>query len=130
MRPATARDVANFYGRPVQHRTQATIVEDASGQALGLGGLQRRPAGLFLFMDIAPGVDPAAHIRALLQASRRVLALVERTGRPAFAVRDPAWPRSAAFLEHFGFRLWSETAQQEVWRWAEYPTPWRSPRRR
>lgn len=111
--------MAQFYGRPIPWRAQAVIVEDAAGRPLGLGGLQHHPAGSFLFMDTASGVDPATHRRALVVATRRVLAAARRAGRPAFAVREAAWPRSEAFLEHFGFRLWGEATQQEVWRWEE-----------
>lgn len=116
IRPATGADFRAFYDRNPRWRAQAVVVEAGDGGLLGIGGVERQPSGVVVFMDLAPGVDATAHKRALVKAARAVLAIAERSGGHAYAIRDRKLPGSEAFLTHFGFVRCDEARRQEVWR--------------
>lgn len=117
VRPATSADILRIHGRPPSGRVQAIVVEDGDGRMLGLGGVEHQPAGLKAFMDVAPGVEPRAHRRALLRGARAVLSIAAGGGRPVFAVRDADVAGSDGFLKHLGFAPITEADEQEIWRW-------------
>lgn len=88
VRPATAADIAEFYGAPRRETVQAVMVMKA-GAAVGIIGLKHEPGRLFLFADQRPelGADIGS-----FAVRRAVLAMVQRALRsklPLFSVRDP-----------------------------------------
>jgi len=130
VRPAVAADFDAFYGRPPARRVQAVVVEAPDGDVLGIGGVERQSAGLCAFMDVAAGVDPACHRRALVRAAREVLRRARGSGLPVFAVRDREQPKAAGLLGHFGFAPTGGAHHQEIWRCQEHSAPCRSRPRR
>ena len=119
IRPATTDDFRAVYGRAPVWRVQAVVAEDATGRRLGIGGVERQPTGLCLFMDISPEIEPRRRRRTLIRATRAVLDMARRAGQRVFAVRDADQPSSSAFLRHFGFAPFEASQQQEVWIWEQ-----------
>lgn len=88
VRPATAADIADYYGEPRRETVQAVMVMKA-GAAVGVIGLKHEPGRLILFADQRPelGEDVGAFAvrRAILQMVRTAL----RSKLPLFSVREP-----------------------------------------
>lgn len=117
VRPATAADIRALDDRPIPYRLQAVAVEDEARRLLGVGGLAFQPTGLTAFLDIAPGVDPRRHRRAIIEAGRHVMAFAVAAGRPVFVARDIGSAGSGTLLTHFGFAPVDVAGEQEIWQW-------------
>lgn len=88
IRPATATDIAEFYGEPRRETVQAVMVIK-EGAIVGIIGLKHEPGRLILFADERPelGDDVRSFTvrRAVLTMVRRGL----RSKLPLFSVKAP-----------------------------------------
>ena len=116
VRSARPSDYVEIYGRTPRHRTIGVAVDDGE-RVLGIGGLEFQPHHIVAFLDIAQGVEPAAHKRPLLRAGRAVMAMVQKQTRDVLAFRDASQERSEGLLRHFGFEPAGTAQGREVWQW-------------
>src|SRR5262245_5751750 len=109
IRPATAADIAAFYGA-----VQSLHVAMAAGRPVALGGFVEEEGRLWVFLDVRDGA--AAHGAAIVRALRRELREANRTVfAPCNAGR---FPRAQRLLRLLGFEPTEETRHDmRVWKW-------------
>jgi hypothetical protein len=100
IRPATAADIAAFYGAPPMLSLRAMVAVD-DGTPVAVAGLAYQGAGKppYLFSDIAPAMR--RHAKTILRGARAMLAQLARPGMAALA--DPEHPGAARLLMRLGF---------------------------
>jgi hypothetical protein len=87
-RPATATDIADFYGAPRRETVQAVMVIK-EGKAVGIIGLKHEPGRLILFADARPELGDDIRSFAVRRAILQVLRTALRSKLPLFSVREP-----------------------------------------
>lgn len=88
IRPATAADIAAYYGKPCRDTIEAVMVMRGDA-AVGVIGLKHEPGRRILFADAHPdlGTDVGSFAvrRAIVEMVRRGL----RSKLPLFSVKEP-----------------------------------------
>lgn len=110
-RPATAADIADFYGSAQRETLEAVVVEKA-GAVVGVIGLKHEPGRLILFADGSPQLGDDVRSFAVRRA---VLAMVRhalRSKLPLFSVREPG----SDVLPRLGF----EPVTGDLYKWPSY----------
>lgn len=87
-RPATAADIAAFYGQPRRETVQAVMVIK-EGAAVGIIGLKRERDRQFLFADGRPELGEDIGSFAVRRAVLLMLRIALRSKLPLFSVREP-----------------------------------------
>lgn len=112
LRDATRADFETWFGYPPANTLRATVGEE-DGELVGIGGVvygeDRKPKA---FMDVRAGVSS----RAMIRGVRRVLDMMKREHRIAFAVANDD-ERAPRFLEHFGFKCIRHSEQGAIYQW-------------
>ena len=106
--PATAEDVAPFFGGLPPYRLRAWVGK-VEGTAIGTGGLYYLPDGTRIGFLIL-GEDGKRYPKVVLKAAYRFLDQLRQEGVQSIrAVADPAIAAAERFLLHIGFTpLFSE----------------------
>ncbi len=107
-RPATAADIADFYGGARRETVQSVMVIK-DGKAVGIIGLKREPTRLFLFADGHPELGNDIRSFAVRRAVLQMLRTALRSKLPLFSVRAP----DSDVLPRLGF----ERVSGDLYRW-------------
>jgi hypothetical protein len=111
IRPATAADVEEFYGRPPLFSMRGFVgVKD--GVVIGLGGVYRMDDHYIAFSDLKP--EAREHLTYVLRAAKEVIKLMNNYDE-VFAYPSEAEKNAAGFLEHLGF-----TQCGKLYRWSKH----------
>jgi hypothetical protein len=110
IRPATADDLARFYGSPPE-RTMRALVAVLDGEPIAVAGIayQRPGQPPYLFSDLKP--EMRRHRKAIVKGARQMLRDLARPGLVAIA-GEPTAPR---LLARLGFRHVTTTSQGEIY---------------
>ena len=111
IRAANAQDFVAFYGE----MERAVVLVGADDSPKAIGGLVRKADGrLWMFLDVAPGVDASEGVR-IVRAGR---ALVCSCTEAVFAPCEGRLPTAARLLGVLGFRPTDERFDgMTVWQW-------------
>jgi hypothetical protein len=99
LRPATAEDVAQFYGGASLYSVRA-IAADLDGKIVGVGGVYRVGKQMMVFTEISPEMRP--YKKDIIRASRLVLAIINKYSIVS-AYIAPEIATAETFGKHFGF---------------------------
>jgi hypothetical protein len=119
IRPATAADLARFYGgRPIQF-THHAIMLVVDGEPLAIGGIiyQGLAGPPYLFSEIKP--EAAPYGRALARGMRQLIAEFASPGM--IAIADPELAGAARRLERLGFVYVTSSPHGAVYRFEGKP---------
>jgi hypothetical protein len=108
IRPATATDIAEFYGGARRETVQAVMVIKA-GAAVGIIGLKHEPGRLILFADQRPELGEAVRSFAVRRAVLEMVRQALRSRLPLFSVKAP----ESDVLPRLGF----EHVCGDLYRW-------------
>ena len=114
LRPATAGDVADFFGKP-QAKTVQAVVMELDGRVIGIGGLAYEGDKLVAFGDFKP--EALKYKRMVVKGARMVRDMVAKARAPVFTVADDKYPGSAKLLLRLGFDQVEPDGRQEVFKW-------------
>ncbi len=114
--PMTAAHVAQVWDEPAPVTFRGLAVVDGD-RALGVTGIYADNARFVLVAKIAPEgremLESGRHVKTLMVAARRVLALASQWRMPVHAVPEPGIPGSENLLKHLGFTPF----YKETWAW-------------
>lgn len=108
VRPATAADIAAYYGRP-QRQTMRAVAIVKEGVMVGIIGLARLPGRLILFSESKPELGEDIRSFAVRRATIEMAKLGVRSKSPLYAVKE----RGSDVLERLGF----EQVSEDLYRW-------------
>jgi hypothetical protein len=116
IRPATAADLARFYGQAPQ-RTMRALVAILEGEPVAVAGIAYQKPGQqpYIFSDLKP--EMRRHRKAIVRGARAMLAQLARPGLMALA-GEPTSPR---LLTRLGFRRVATTADGELYQYEGIP---------
>jgi len=111
IRPATAADVALFYG--TSHDVQVAVVD---GRPVAIGGLVEEDGRLWAFFNVRDGAD--AHSVRIVRLLHRGLSRTAEVRDTVFVACDAAqFPQAPRLLRLLGFTPTSETRNGlKVWK--------------
>ena len=104
LRPSTAADVAELFGRLDISVIGITATEDE--RVLGMGAIYPHDGSLLLICKVAPEARKhlPRHAKTMVKGARRLLAIAAQYKLPVRVVADRKYPRAAALIEHLGFK--------------------------
>lgn len=109
LRPATAKDIAAFYGKPPRETVRA-IVAELNGEPVGIAGIAHKNGCLVLFCDLKP--EMRKFRKSIVKAGRQLMSMTK--GRTVRSVADPNIPGSGRFLEAIGLKRVGPSRHGEV----------------
>jgi hypothetical protein len=115
-RPATAKDVEEFYGKPSKHSFRGLVAVD-DGSIVGIGGITTVNSRLVVFTSMRE--EMKRHKKAVAKGCRLMMDMVKEAGRPVYAVADPNEPTAEKLLAKLGFEptgLSGSDGETLVWR--------------
>lgn len=114
-RPATAQDIATYYGEP-QRDTLKALVVTLDGALAGVIGLARQGKTVRLFSEFRPELRPHLKSMTALRAIKATSEAVKRSRLPVYALAQEDEPDSPRMLERLGFVPHETQAGIYVWR--------------
>lgn len=114
--PMTVAHVAQVWGEPAPVTFRGLAVVDGD-KTLGVTGIYPDQARFVLVAKIAPEgralINSGRHLKTLMVAARRVLAIASQWRMPVHAVPEPDTPGAENMLKHLGF----SPIFKDVWSW-------------
>lgn len=114
--PVTAEHVAQIWGEMAPVTFRGLSVVDGA-RVLGITGIYADEARHVLVAKIAPEgremLERGRHVKTLLIAARRMLAIAGERDMPVHAVPEPDIPGSENLLRHLGFTPF----YKDTWSW-------------
>jgi len=112
IRPATAADIAAYYGSSVAPTVRA-VVAVMDGKPVGIAGVKYERGALMAFSEIRNEMRP--HRKAIVKGARMAVDMIRRIGAPVYAVGN--LPTSDELLRHYGFERVGESRDGGVYQW-------------
>jgi len=102
IRPLTREDLLTWWdSMPVARSVRGFSVED-SGRLMGVAGLIYLRTAVVGFMEMVP--EGQRYPMTIMRVVRLMQKLIGEVSAPVFAVADPQYHNSEAFLERVGFQ--------------------------
>lgn len=108
IRPATASDIHEFYGRTTASSLRALAIEWNGGLA-GIAGVTIEPNGFTFFSDMKPGIYPPKI--TIWRVAREIMEWVKTLRLPVGASTD-----NPHFLDRLGFRFVGDFNEKKLYR--------------
>jgi hypothetical protein len=101
IRPLTPDDLRQWGGDTPAIRTIRGYAAEDGGEVKGVAGLMYLPSAIVAFAEMDE--DGQRRPLTIMRVARLMRQLMRGIKAPIFAVADPDYPNSMAFLEHVGF---------------------------